>query len=84
MTPDKESERNAAACGFYHRNSSCIDATERKRAEEALRHSKERLRLITDNAPALISDVDLQQRYRFVNRRYEEWFGLSQKEIVGK
>src|SRR5687767_2468143 len=45
-------------------------------AEAALRESEERLRLIANNVPALISYVDRDQRYAFSNRTYEDWFGI--------
>ncbi|MEH2192379.1 MAG: PAS domain S-box protein [Nostoc sp.] len=60
------------------------DITNRKRIEEALRQRETELRLITDTLPVLISFVDSKQRYRFNNRAYEEWFGLSAAEIYGK
>jgi PAS domain S-box-containing protein len=60
------------------------DITEHKRAEEALRKSERQLSALADDVPALFSYVDAQGRYRFVNRRYEEWFGLSRTEILGK
>tara|TARA_R110001583_G_scaffold195522_3_gene375238 strand:+ start:62033 stop:64063 length:2031 start_codon:yes stop_codon:yes gene_type:complete len=50
----------------------------------ALRQSEERLRLILDAIPALIAHVDAGQRYRFANRSYAEWFGLSKESIVGR
>lgn len=50
----------------------------------ALRLSEERLRLILDAIPALIAHVDAGQRYRFANRSYAEWFGLSKENIVGR
>lgn len=59
------------------------DVTERVRMEQALRESEERLRTIADNLPALIGYVDAEQRYRFANKSYEEWFGVSPAEIVG-
>src|SRR6266508_5323718 len=37
--------------------------------------SEERLRLVADTLPALISYVDSDKRYRFSNQAYEEWFG---------
>lgn len=58
--------------------------TERKQAEQALRYSREQLRLITDAAPVLISYIDRGYRYRLVNRTYERWFGLSREKVVGK
>jgi PAS domain S-box-containing protein len=52
-------------------------------AEDALRLD-EKLRLVIDAVPALISYVDSEQRYQFTNRRYEEWFGHSHQEVQGK
>jgi PAS domain S-box-containing protein len=60
------------------------DITERKQAEEALQQRETELTLITNAVPALISFVDSDQRYRFNNRGYEEWFGHSATEIYGK
>ncbi len=60
------------------------DITERKHIEEALRESEEQLRLITDNVPAVIAYVDANQRYGFINKRYEEWFGISPEEAYGR
>jgi PAS domain S-box-containing protein len=51
---------------------------------EALEASEAQLRLITDAVPALISYVDSNERYRFNNRAYEEWFGLSRAELYGQ
>ena len=57
---------------------------DRQRAEKALRRREEQLRLITDALPALIAYVDFQQRYRFNNQAYEDWFGHSPAEIYGR
>ncbi|MEH1797896.1 MAG: PAS domain S-box protein [Nostoc sp.] len=60
------------------------DITERKRAEAALRQREDELRLITNTVPVKISYVDGEQRYRFNNKEYEDWFGLPASEISGK
>lgn len=60
------------------------DITNRKRIEEALRQRETELRLITDTLPVLISFVDSEQRYRFNNRAYQEWFGHPAAEVYGK
>jgi PAS domain S-box-containing protein len=60
------------------------DIIERKKAEEALARSEQQARLIADATPALISYIDAQLRYRFVNREYELWFGHSRDSLLGK
>ncbi|HEX4780307.1 MAG TPA: diguanylate cyclase [Usitatibacter sp.] len=53
-------------------------------AEKAQRDSEERLRLVADNVPALISYVDAELRVRFANSCYREWFGLDPAGMIGK
>src|SRR5688572_5057396 len=52
--------------------------------EEALRESEERMRLVANNVPALISYVDREQRYRFSNRTYDNWFGIAHEGMHGR
>lgn len=60
------------------------ELAERKRVEEALRESEERLQAILDNSPAVIYVKDSQYRYLLVNRRYETLYHLTREQIVGK
>jgi PAS domain S-box-containing protein len=60
------------------------DITRLKQTEEVLRRREQEIGMIADNVPALVSYVDADGRYRFVNRQYEEWFGLPRTEIIGK
>ena len=53
-------------------------------AEKVARDSEERLRLIANNLPALISYVDRGQRYRFANRTYTDWFGIPYEAMAGR
>jgi PAS domain S-box-containing protein len=61
-----------------------VDITERKQAEEALRHSEEQLELISNTVPALISYVNKERRYVTCNEAYTTWFGLSRQDVIGK
>ncbi|MGH2584430.1 MAG: sensor histidine kinase, partial [Dehalococcoidia bacterium] len=60
------------------------DLSERQRLEALQRAREQQLRLITDAMPVLISYIDTDRRYRFVNTAHEEWFGFSRREIVGR
>jgi PAS domain S-box-containing protein len=60
------------------------DITDRKRVEAALRDSEQQLRLLADSLPALISYVDSEECYRFANKTYETFFGISRELIPGK
>jgi PAS domain S-box-containing protein len=61
---------------------------ERTAALEQARQEAERindlLRTTMDNAPALMSYVDQETRYRRVNQVYGQWFGLKPDEVVGR
>ena len=56
----------------------------RKKTEEALRASEERLRLITDLVPHGIFAKDAVGRYIFANRALADSCGLSVAEVLGK
>jgi PAS domain S-box-containing protein len=60
------------------------DITERKKAEDELKSREKEFRMIAENIPGLLSYVDKDGCYRFVNKRYESWFGVSKKDIIGK
>ena len=46
--------------------------------------SFERVRAVTDAMPGLISYIDKEYRYQFVNQAYTDWFGLDAESIIGK
>jgi PAS domain S-box-containing protein len=60
------------------------DVTDRKRSEEALRASEQRLQAIVDNTTAVIFIKDLELRYVLVNREYERLFDVRRDQIRGK
>jgi two-component system CheB/CheR fusion protein len=47
---------------------------------DLLRH----LHLVNDTLPLFASYVDREHRFRFVNRRYEAWYGLPPEQILGR
>lgn len=62
----------------------CIDISERKWAEGALRQSQEQLQAILDNAPAVVYLKDLEGRLLLVNRSYEQLTELDRAQVLGK
>lgn len=67
------------------------DITARKIAEKALKKStldlvksREQLQIIMDNVPALISYVDRNLNYRFVNQQYQVMYSLKPETFIGK
>ncbi len=62
----------------------CRDTTEMRLVANALRSSESQLRQITNNVTALLAYVDVDQRFRFHNRAFEEVFGLEFDAIDGQ
>ena len=60
------------------------DVTERKAAAQALLDSQRRLRLITDNLPALVAYIDRAERYRFLNAHVGAVFRLDTQAMLGR
>ncbi|WP_256230745.1 PAS domain-containing protein, partial [Variovorax sp. YR750] len=59
------------------------DISQAKAAERALRESEHRLRMVTDHLPALISYLDRDLRFRFVNKAHQDWFGIPTEQMLG-
>jgi len=60
------------------------DITARKRDEQALRDSSEKLRLFADNIPTMTVWWDENLRCLFANKVFTDFFGLAVEEIIGK
>jgi len=57
---------------------------EQAAARDALLQSEQRLRLISDNLPALISYIRADKTFAFNNRTYADWLRRPLSEITGK
>jgi PAS domain S-box-containing protein len=60
----------------------CVDITERKGNEEALRSSQLRLSSIYEVAPVGIAEVGLDGKFLNMNARYHEILGYSKEELL--
>jgi len=64
---------------------SCIDITEHRRAEEALRKSEEKLSKIFRTSPTLINLTNTRtHRYLDVNDAFERITGYCREEVIGR
>jgi PAS domain S-box-containing protein len=58
-------------------------AKSRRRADQLLRESEERFRMLAENSQTGIYIVDQMETIRYVNRTIVEIFGYSQEEMIG-
>ena len=61
-----------------------LNITESKQNVLALEVEQRRLRLITDNIPALITELDLDERVIFCNGRYQSWLGIEPDAVLNQ
>jgi PAS domain S-box-containing protein len=57
-------------------------AAEEEGLVRRLERSEAQMRLVTDALPALISFIQPDGRYAYVNRGYVEWFGLAPEQVL--
>jgi PAS domain S-box-containing protein len=55
-----------------------------KKAGQLFQDSTENLSDLLDSLPVCISYFDKEQRFQFNNKTYEEWLGISQRDLKGK
>jgi len=81
LSGDPVFDQSGAFKGYHGIGS---DITARKRAEQALRDSAEKLRVFTENVPAMIVSWDEDLHCRFANKIFVEFFGLVREDILGR
>jgi PAS domain S-box-containing protein len=62
----------------------CVDIEDIRRAELERETTERRLKVMMNNTPAIAYIKDLEGRYQFVNKSYEEMMKLPSDQIVGK
>lgn len=63
----------------------CVrEVTERKLSEDSVRKSREELDMIINSLPALVSAIDTEQRFFYVNKAVETWFNQPAAELKGR
>ena len=60
------------------------NVSERKRADEALRESEERYRLLVNSTSEGIYGIDLEGRFTFVNHASAQMLGFTQEQLIGQ
>ena len=59
------------------------DITDKKKAEETLKESEEKYRLIVDNTSDLVLLIDLKGNFIFVSKGVEKYIGYKDYEAIG-
>jgi len=60
-----------------------VDLTEFKRAHKALRETEEKYKELVENANSIILKMDTQGKITFFNEFAQNFFGYSEKDIIG-
>ncbi|MGJ7495172.1 diguanylate cyclase domain-containing protein [Variovorax sp. RT4R15] len=81
---EAQTARHCDARGHWQTQVMLRDVTERKAAEAGLAANEQRLRLIANNMPALITYIDHAHRLVFANETYADWFGIRPESMIGK
>ena len=74
-------DKNGMYLGYRANNR---DITEHKKAEEEILESKNLLEALLESVPAPMFYKDINGRYLGFNRAYEDFFGNTKEELIGK
>jgi PAS domain S-box-containing protein len=76
-SPMQDAQGRNLILGIFH------DLTEHRRAEEDLRESEDRFRIMADCCPTIMWVTDAEGLLWFVNRAYREFFGIIGEQSEG-
>ena len=79
-----ENDEITFACQLADQIAITLLNRDRNLAEEALQQSEKKLALVMDGVPVLLTYVDTDLRFIYVNKAYADWYGRTSQEIVGK
>jgi diguanylate cyclase (GGDEF)-like protein/PAS domain S-box-containing protein len=82
-TRGKVTQRDAAGRALRMAGTNS-DVGRRMTAEAQARESQARLQTVMDNLPIMINLIDRDSRFVFANRRYLEFFGRTEAQVVGR
>lgn len=74
-------DEGSRSCGYL---GVARDIGPRKAAEQAIRDERNQLKTILDHSPNIAFLKDQDKRFVLVNKRFEEAYGLSLGEVIGK
>ena len=60
------------------------DITEQSAAQLEIRRQVVTLRSVAENLPAIVAVVGADERYRYVNNGFVQWYGRRSEDIVGR
>ncbi|MGL5871731.1 MAG: GAF domain-containing protein [Xenococcaceae cyanobacterium] len=82
----------AGAADYLVKNELTVSMLERSlrltlakaKSDRKLQQSKSQLQLLVDALPVCIAYIDVNQKYRFTNQSYRDWFGYQPEDIHDK
>ncbi|MES2675392.1 MAG: ATP-binding protein [Pseudomonadota bacterium] len=55
-----------------------------KKTHDAMQQYSVRMQALADAVPIYIGELDAQQRYTFINKKYQNWLGINAIDMIGK
>jgi PAS domain S-box-containing protein len=79
LLPERDEQGAVVGCQLF-----ALDVSDDQRALEIAQRSERRLRAIMDQIPVTVSYIDVEGRYRYINRAQENWLGKTEAEVSGR